>query len=72
MKGVKGGDKRRRHYRRTKTMFTLGVRSESASSGMRSRRGSNTSGFSQETDYTMPSFSVDGKREIKYHQVRIP
>ncbi len=72
MKGVKGATSADAITGATKTMFTLGVRSEKRILGHAIETGIEYVGFSQETDYTMPSFSVDGKREIKYHQVRIP
>ncbi len=72
MTGVKGATEADAITGATKLMFNLGVRKEKLIHGHAIESGIDYTGFSQEIEYTMPTFSVDGKRDVAYHQVRIP
>lgn len=72
MTGVTGATEADAITGATKLMFNLGVRKEKLFHGHAIETGIDYTGFSQEIDYTLPSFSVDGKRDVAYHQVRVP
>ena len=56
----------------TKTFFNGGIHSEIDIKGHKIETGLDYIGFDQSVEYKMPSLSVNGKRDVQFHQMRLP
>jgi len=56
----------------TKKMYNAGIHSEVNINGHKVETGLDYLGFEQSVVYEMPSYFVYGKREIRFHQIRLP
>ncbi len=72
MKGIKNADNLDAITGATKLTGCAGIHTELNLNGHRFETGLDYMGFSQSVKYDLPSFAVDGKRDFKFHQIRIP
>jgi len=56
----------------TKTLFNSGVHTEIDIKGHKIETGLDYISFDQSVEYKMPSLSVNGQRDIRFHQLRLP
>lgn len=56
----------------TKTLYNAGIHSEINLKGHVIETGLDYISFDQSVEYKMPSLSVNGQRDIQFHQLRLP
>ena len=56
----------------TKTLYNAGVHTEVNLKGHKIETGIDYIGFDQSVKYELPSLSIDGKRDFRFHQLRLP
>ncbi len=56
----------------TKTTFNAGVHTELKLKGHFIETGLDYMSFAQKVEYNLPSYSVNGERDFRFHQIRLP